>query len=110
MQRVGRFDIDTTEVTVAQFQRFVQATQTVTAAERTGGSTYEARWEQRPGWNWRPPFGKPAAANEPAVHVGYPEAAAFCTWAGKRLPTDAEWGEAAYTERRAQPTALPSAA
>ena len=104
MQRISRFDIDTTEVTVAQFQRFVDATQTVTAAERTGGSTYEAGWEQRKGWNWRTPFGKPAAANEPAVHVSYLEAAAFCTWAGKRLPTDAEWGEAAYTERRAQPT------
>jgi formylglycine-generating enzyme len=37
------------------------------------------------------------------VYVNYNEAASYCAWAGKRLPTDVEWGEAAYTERRAQP-------
>ncbi len=104
MQRIGAFEIDRTEVSIAQFQRFVDATRTVTAAERTGGNTFEAGWEQRRGWNWRTPFGAPALVNEPAVHVSYEEAAAFCTWAGKRLPTDLEWGEAAYTERRSQPT------
>lgn len=104
MQPVGAFQIDRTEVSVGQFQAFVAATQTVTAAERAGGgSTYEAGWEQRQGWTWRAPFGKPASVNEPAVHITYDEAAAFCKWSGKRLPTDAEWGEAAYTERRAQP-------
>jgi formylglycine-generating enzyme len=104
MQRIGRFEIDITEVTVGDFQRFAQATQTVTAAERTGGNTYEAGWEQRKGWNWRTPFGQAASSSEPALHVNYHEAAAYCGWAGKRLPTDAEWGEAAYTERRMQPT------
>ena len=104
MQRISAFEIDVTEVSVAQFRSFVQATGLKTAAEISGGNTYEAGWEQRRGWNWQTPFGKPAAGNEPAVHVNYPEAAAYCSWAGKRLPTDAEWGEAAYTERRAQPT------
>ncbi len=105
MQRVGNFEIDRTEVTIGQFQSYVDATKAVTSAERIGGgSTYEAGWEQRKGWTWRAPYGKPGAANEPAVHVTCDEAAAFCKWAGKRLPTDAEWGEAAYTERRAQPT------
>lgn len=106
MQAIGRFEIDRTEVSIGQFQQFVDATKTVTAAERAGGgSTYEAGWEQRRGWNWRAPFGKPGAANEPAVHVNYAEAEAFCQWAGKRLPTDAEWGQAAYTERRSNPPA-----
>lgn len=106
MQPVGAFRIDRTEVSVGQFQKFVAATKTVTAAERAGGgSTFEAGWEQRRGWTWRAPFGTPAAASEPAVHVTHDEAAAFCKWAGKRLPTDAEWGEAAYTERRVDPPA-----
>jgi formylglycine-generating enzyme len=105
MQRIGKFEIDRTEVTIAQFQRFVDATKFVTAAERAGGgSTFENGWEQRKGWTWRTPFGTPAKANEPAVHLNYDEAAAYCKWTNKRLPTDAEWGEAAYIERRAQPT------
>ncbi len=106
MQRIRSFDMDRSEVSVAQFRRFVEATRTVTAAERAGGgSTYENGWEQRRGWTWRAPFGTPADPLEPAVHVTYDEAAAFCQWSGKRLPRDAEWGEAAYTERRASPPA-----
>jgi formylglycine-generating enzyme required for sulfatase activity len=104
MQRISHFEIDVTEVTVAQFRSFAQAKGFKTAAETSGGNTYEAGWEQRKGWQWQSPFGQAAAGNEPAVHVNYSEAAAYCSWAGKRLPTDAEWGEAAYTERRAQPT------
>ncbi|WP_041675007.1 formylglycine-generating enzyme family protein [Ramlibacter tataouinensis] len=104
MQPVGRFEIDRTEVTIGQFRRFAEATGTVTAAERAGGgSTYEGGWQQRRGWTWRAPFGSPGGEREPAVHLNYREAEAFCRWAGKRLPTDSEWGEAAYVERRAQP-------
>lgn len=104
MQPVGRFEIDRTEVTIGAFARYVQATGTVTAAERAGGgSTYEGGWQQRPGWTWRAPYGTPGGAREPAVHVTWAEAQAYCRWAGKRLPTDAEWGEAAYVERRANP-------
>ncbi|HYF18646.1 MAG TPA: formylglycine-generating enzyme family protein [Ramlibacter sp.] len=106
MQPVGRFEIDRTEVTVGQFRRFVQATRTVTAAERAGGgSTYEGGWQQRKGWTWQSPYGTPAVDAEPAVHVTWREADAFCRWAGKRLPTDDEWGEAAYVERRERPPA-----
>lgn len=105
MQRIGRFEIDRTEVTVAQFEKFVAATGFVTAAEKAGGgNTYEHGWEKRRGWTWRAPFGTPAQPSEPVVHVTYDEAAAYCKWAGKRLPTDAEWSEAAYTERREKPT------
>lgn len=107
-QRVGTFDIARTETTVAQFRAFVQATGSVTQAERRGGGqVYEAGWVGKPGWNWRAPFGPghAPADDEPAVHVTWHEAAAFCTWAGGRLPSDAEWASAAYTEQRAQPPA-----
>jgi formylglycine-generating enzyme required for sulfatase activity len=47
--------------------------------------------------------GSEAAANdEPAVHITYDEAQAFCRWAGGTLLNDAQWLEAAYTERRSR--------
>jgi sulfatase modifying factor 1 len=105
-QPVGAFSIARTETTVGQFRRFVQATGTQTRAEREGGGeVYEAGWTKKPGWTWARPFSAPAADDEPAVHVTFPEAQAFCRWAGGRLPTDAEWVSAAYTEQRAAPAA-----
>ena len=83
-----------------------QATGTVTRAEREGGGqVYEAGWVSKPGWTWRTPFGggRAAADDEPAVHVTFHEAQAFCRWAGGRLPSDAQWVQAAYTEQRAAP-------
>ncbi len=106
MQPIRGFAIDKTEVSIEQFARFALATGFVSSAEKAGGgSTYEGGWVQRKGWTWRTPFGLPASGKEPAVHIAYPEAKAFCQWAGKRLPIDAEWVEAAYTERRANPPA-----
>lgn len=105
-QRVGAFEIARTETTVAQFERFAAATRLVTQAERQdGGQVYESGWVRKPGWTWRTPFGRPAQAGEPAVHVTFDEAQAFCRWSGARLPADAEWVSAAYTEQRAAPPA-----
>ena len=107
-QVVGAFSIARTETTVAQFRRFVDATGLQTQAERLGGGqVFEAGWVNKPGWTWRTPFGgdKAAADAEPAVHVTFDEAQAFCRWAGGQLPSDAQWVSAAYTEQRAAPPA-----
>ncbi len=106
MQAIGRFEIDRTEVTVGAFREFARATGFVSQAERDGGgSTFEGGWVRRAGWTWQSPYGRPARDREPAVHLSFDESQAFCRWAGKRLPTDAEWMEAAYTERRPNPPA-----
>lgn len=101
-QRVGTLLFDRTEVTIAQFARFAQATGTVTRAEREGGGhEYVSGWQRRPGWTWRTPEGvAPSSPDLPAVHLTHAEAQAYCQWRGARLPTAAEWTSAAYTEQR----------
>jgi len=105
MQAISYFSIDMTEVTIKQFGRFAAATGFVTKAERDGGGqVYAAGWEQKAGWTWRMPYGRPGQDEEPAVHITFDEAQAYCNWAGKRLPNEQEWIEAAYTERRPAPS------
>jgi len=99
------FWIDRTEVSIEQYRRFVQSTGYRSLAEREGGGfEWGAGWERRAGWVWHSPYGKPGAASEPAVHLNWHEARQYCQWAGKRLPKDAEWMRAAYTETRTQPS------
>lgn len=104
---LGNWAIGRTEVTIAQFERYVLATGTVTRAEKEGGGfEYGAGWERRPGWSWRRPDGVvPASADLPAVHLDFAEAQAYCRWVGGRLPTGAEWQKAGFTELRASPPA-----
>lgn len=104
---LGGLSIDRTEVTIGQFARHVAATGTVTQAEREGGGfEYDAGWQRRPGWSWQRPDGvAPGRDDLPAVHLTHAEAAAYCRWAGGRLPTAAEWQRAAYTELRRTPPA-----
>jgi sulfatase modifying factor 1 len=98
------FLIDATEVTIGQFADYSAKQNVKTSAEREGGGfEYGLGWERRPGWTYKTPYGNHARNDEPAVHLNWFEAKAYCEDAGGSLPTQAQWKQAAYTEKRKSP-------
>ncbi|MGB9149236.1 MAG: selenoneine synthase SenA [Burkholderiales bacterium] len=87
--QLSPFEIDVAPVTNQQYRAFVDAGGAAPAHWRRGNAGWQHRWFGQ----WRP-----LPVDHPVCHVSATEAEAYCRWAGRRLPSAAEWESAAVGE------------
>jgi iron(II)-dependent oxidoreductase len=111
---VPAFRIDRFKVTNGQYLGFLrsggfeersQFTSEDWRWKRENGIEHPVFWvkDSAGGWRYRTMFGTIPLPLDWPVYVSYAEASAYAKWAGKRLPTEAEWHRAAYGSGREFP-------
>ncbi|MCY3557641.1 MAG: formylglycine-generating enzyme family protein [Chloroflexi bacterium] len=121
---LSAFEIDACAVTNEEFAAFVEAMGYLTESEQIGwsfvfagllpkdfpptrGAADAPWWRQVEGASWQSPEGPgsdiDARHDHPVVHVSWNDALAYAEWAGKSLPSEAQWERAARGELDSQP-------